>query len=169
MPKWNPFFGHLLALNSAFKAKKLPSDVQRPMIFTALAEDFADTDIYYMDLWPLTKPLLLVTSPNLAIQATQQHDLGRPEEDLVKFLQPIAGGNNMLSANGDLSKHSRLIFSSGFNSNYILSQTANVVREAEVYVERLRKCAESGEIVQLDEITLDYTMDIAGVTTLYVF
>ena len=165
MPKWNPIFGHLLALNDAFSTKKLPADVQRPAILSALAEDFPETDLYYIDLWPFIRPMTIVTRPDLAIQALQNHDLGKAK-DVGPFLWPITGGDNIFTANGEKSRHDRMLFSSGFNPNYILSQTADVVREAEVYVEVLQKYAVCGEIIQLDEVTLNYAMDIAGAMTL---
>ena len=165
MPKWNPIFGHLLTLGNAFETKKLPVDIQRPAIFSALAEDFSETDIYYIDLWPFIQPMMLVTSPDLAVQAFQHHDLAKPEV-LVPFFWPITAGDNIFTANGEKSRHDRMLFSSGFNSNYIISQTADVVREAEVYVEVLQKYAENREIIQLDEVTINYAMDLAGVMNL---
>lgn len=166
MPKWNPLFGHLLVINDIFKARNLPPDIQRPELFRILSEDFQESDsLYYVDLWPFISPLLLVSSPNYAIQACQQHDLGKPD-DLVPFLHPIAGGNSVFTANGEDSKRTRSLFSSAFNSSYVLNQTTHIVQEAEEYVKVLREHAKSGSIFQLDEVTMDYMMDVSGAMTL---
>jgi hypothetical protein len=58
------------------------------------------------------------------------------------------------------------MFSSGFNSSYILNQTSHVVDEAEVYVMILKEKAKKKEIFLLDEVTIKYTMDISGRVTL---
>jgi cytochrome P450 len=166
MPKWNPLFGHLLVINDVFQAKNLPPDIQRPDIFRILSEDFEDTEtLYYVDLWPFIPPLLLVSSPNYAIQACQQHDLQKPD-DLVPFLHPIAGGNSIFTVNGEDSKRTRSIFSSGFNSTYVLNQTSHIVQEAEEYVRVLKMHAQKGDIIKLDDVTLDYMMDVSGAMTL---
>jgi cytochrome P450 len=166
MPKWNPFFGHLLVVNDIFKARNLPPDIQRPELFRILSEGFDESEsLYYVDLWPFISPLLLVSSPNYAIQACQQHELGKPD-DLVPFLHPIAGGNSIFTANGEDSKRTRSLFSSGFNSSYVLNQTTHIVQEAEVFVQILRNYAKNGDIIQLDKVTLNYMMDVSGAMTL---
>src|SRR5262245_65888554 len=127
MPKWNPIFGHLLAVDEAFKKYKLPVDIARPSIFAALSHEFEQSNsLFYVDLWPFADPLLPYASPDFAIQANQQADLDK-SSDLGPFLWPITGGESMFSSNGEEWKHARGLFSSGFNSAYILSQTEHVV------------------------------------------
>lgn len=164
MPKWNPIFGHLLVLNDLFKS--IPPDIARPDIFTALSNEFSETDsLFYVDLWPFIPPLLLVSSPNYAIQACQTNDLGKSEA-LIPFLHPISGGNSLFTINGDEWKRGRALFSAGFGSAYILGQAHHVVDQAAVFVEILRGYAKTGCMFSLDDASLKYTMDISGAMTL---
>ncbi|KAF2877337.1 cytochrome P450 71B25 [Massariosphaeria phaeospora] len=166
MPKWSPIFGHLLAMKSAFDKYKLPQDITRANIFTAMAQEFSESDLWYMDLWPFFNPLLLVNSLSYATQTcSHENNLGKPP-DLEPFMRAIAGGDSVFTTNGEEWKHGRDVFTSGFNTNYILGQTGHIVQEAEEYVEVLRKLAKSGEMVCIDQVNVKYTMDIGGILTL---
>jgi cytochrome P450 len=152
----------------AFKRFKLPPDIHRPDQFADLSREFEKSDsLFYVDPWPFINPLLIVASPNYAIQACQQSELGsgRPD-DLVEFMHPIAGGNNIFTSNGVEWKNARNVLADGFNSNYILNQTEHIVQAAEVFVDILKECARKKEIALLDRITIKYAMDISGVVAL---
>lgn len=158
--------GHLLALDEAYKKYSLPVDLHRHDMFGAMSRDFPETDgLFYADVWPFINPLLIVTSPVYAIQTYQRQDLDKPV-DLVSFMHPIAGGNTIFTSNGQEWKNARSLFSSGFNSAYILNQTEYVVREAEEYVSVLEEHARSGKMFLLDDVHLKYTMNISGLLTL---
>lgn len=165
MPEgWNPWLGHLLCLPPILKT--LPLNAQQPEAFAILAKNFESSDgTFYLDLWPFSNPLLVVTSPPLAIQSCQQHDLVKPHI-LKPFFAPLAGGDNLFTMNGAEWKRSRALFNPGFQANYILAQMDHVVEETSVYVEILREHARSKGLFSLDEVTLWFTLDIIGVVTL---
>ena len=167
MPQWHPILGHLLCLPPILK--QLPANSQQPDAFTILAKDFDRSDgLFYIDLWPFGSPFAIITSPALAIQVCQQHDLIKPPV-LGPFFHPLAGGDNLFTTNGYEWRRSRALFNRGFSANYLLGQLGHIVEETEVYVEILRERAKDGSCFSLDEITLWFTLDIIGVVTLYVF
>jgi len=166
MPPWHPIFGHLLSLPPILK--ELPKDAQQPYSFEVLSKDFTESDtLFYLDLWPFSNPLLVVSSPSLAIQACQQHDLPKPYV-LDAFFRPFAGGDNLFTMNGAEWKRSRALFNPGFQANYLLGQMSHIVEEASVYVDILREHAQKGDMFSLDEVTLWFTMDVIGIVSLYV-
>lgn len=65
---------------------RLPKDAHPNYIFSLLGDDFAQSSAYYLDLWPMFGPVLMVTSPSVAIQACQQHDLEKPDR-IIRFFQ----------------------------------------------------------------------------------
>ena len=150
-------------MNEGFKKYRLPPDVQRPDIFTAMSRRFDDKSesAVYLDLQPFINPLLITCAPHHAIQVTQTHELDKPD-DLVPFLHPTTGGNSLFTLNGEKWKRARAIFASGFNTQYILNQTEHIVQEAEVYVDVLKEYATKDKICLLDEVAVRYTMDISG-------
>jgi hypothetical protein len=98
MPPWDFGAGHLQTLPALLE--KLSKGSQQSDAFTLLSYDFKDTDgCFYVDAWPFTSPLLVITSPELAIQACQENDLPKPDI-LIPFFAPFAGGPNLFVMNG---------------------------------------------------------------------
>jgi cytochrome P450 len=164
MPPWNPISGHLQILPPLLK--QLPKGSQQSDAFTVLSRDFPGSDnLFCIDIWPFTSPLLVVTSPDLAVQVCQEHDLPKPDV-LIPFFAPIAGGPSLFVMNGSEWKRSRALFNPGFSSNIILEHTVRIVEEAEVYAETLREHVRKGDMFSLDEVTCWYMMDVIGAVTL---
>jgi hypothetical protein len=165
MPKWNPIFGHLLVLDKVFKEEQIPPGIQMPDAFARLSRDFDEksNSLFYLDLWPFTGQLMLVSSPGYANQA--ELALDRPS-DLLWSLHPIAGGPCVFNTNGSIWKEAKNVFSTGFNANYIMSQMSEVLDEADVLIQMLKQCSMRRELIKLDEVIGRYTMDISGRMTL---
>ena len=69
MPPHSFAFGHLLVLHNA--TKRMPADVNRFLYFgDIMRHNFAEQGVFYLDVWPFSKPFLVVASPALAAQAT---------------------------------------------------------------------------------------------------
>jgi cytochrome P450 len=146
--------------------EKLPIGSMQSDAFSVLSHDFDETDgCFYMDAWPFSHPLMIVTSPEMAIQACQEHDLPKPDV-LVPFFAPFAGGPNLFVMNGAEWKHSRALFNPGFSATAMLECMPHVLEEAEVYVGLLREHARKGDTFSLDKITCDYMMDVIGAVTM---
>ena len=164
MPPWNPILGHLLSLPSVLK--KLSKDFQQPYAFEELSKNFAGSDyLYYLNLWPFSNLLIVISSPALSIQACQQHDLPKPHV-LDTFFRPLTGGDNLFIMNGSEWKRSRTIFNTGFNANYLLNQISHIIQSTSVYVEILRENAFKGNVFSLNEVTLWFIMNVIETVTL---
>ncbi|ORX96642.1 cytochrome P450 [Clohesyomyces aquaticus] len=161
---WSAASGHLHLLPP--ELAKLPKDAAQEYPFVALAEDFPDTDnLYCLDLWPFFKPLMVVTSPEIAIQACQGYDLPKPDS-LKTFFAPISGGEGMFVSNGSEWKRHRALFNPGFSAKAILEHIPRIIQEAEAYIDIIRDHAEKGDIFFLDKLTCSYMMDVIGAVTL---
>lgn len=136
-------------------------------MISELAKKFPNSDnAFYLDLWPFTMPLLVVTSAELAIQTCQQYDLPKPHI-LKPFFHTFAGGDdNLFVSNGAEWKKSRALFNPGFNANYVLGQMSYIVEEAATFVEILREHAAQDDMFSLDDLTCKYTMDIIGAVSI---
>ena len=108
---------------------------------------------------------MVVTSPDLAMQACQEYDLPKPPI-LIPFFAPFAGGPNLFDMNGAEWKRSRALFNHGFSANVMLESTPHIIEEAEVYVALLREHAKKGDTFSLDDLTCDYMMDVIGSITM---
>ncbi|CAN9323061.1 unnamed protein product [Alternaria alternata] len=164
IPPWDFAAGNLKVLPRLLE--KFPKGSQQSDVFTLLSNDFKDSDnCFYVDLWPFSSPLLVVTSPDLAIQACQEHDLPKPPV-LIPFFAPFAGGPNLFDMNGAEWKRSRELFNPGFSDRVMLGSIPHIIEEAEVYVKLLREHAKKGDSFSLDRLTCDYMMDVIGAITM---
>lgn len=157
-------FGHLLAVKSLKEA--LPSNASGVYLSSDLSKKFPDSDfIFYLDLWPFSSPLMIVSSPSTCMQAVQQHDLQKPQafEDL---LAPVSGGSSLLKMNGDEWKLWRNMFNQGFSTAYLLENISDIVEGVSIFCEILRHHARTGDLLQMETITVWLTLDIIGKATL---
>lgn len=148
--------------------KKGPSDLREADLFASYAAETEGLEAgFYVDVWPFAaEPMLCVTSPTMAIEACQTHDLPKPKA-LQSFINPMAGGSdNMFVTNGAIWKHARDLFSHGFSMSASLGHMKCILEEAKVYVQILRSHAQKGDTFLLDPLTCAYGMDIIGNITL---
>ncbi|KAL2835471.1 putative N-alkane-inducible cytochrome P450 [Aspergillus pseudoustus] len=159
MIKWNPILGNLASIASFMKTA--PKDAQVAMTFATLAAESGFDKCFYMDTWPFGFSALVVTSPDLAVQACQALDLPKPDL-LVPLISPMAGARTIFDSNGPEAKRGRELFHYGFSMRSVLGYVPCILQEVEVYVDVLRKLAKTGKIFLMDEITCRYVMDIIG-------
>ncbi|KAJ5647168.1 hypothetical protein N7490_003540 [Penicillium lividum] len=165
-PSWNPVLGNLAVM--AGVQKRGPSDVRQADLFAHFAAETKGLDTgFYVDVWPFNEPMLIVTSPAMAIDACQTYDLPKPKA-LQPFINPMAGGSdNIFVTNGARWKHARELFNHGFSMAASLSHMTCILEEAKVYVHLLKGHAKAGDTFLLDPLTCRYAMDIIGNITLF--
>ena len=161
MPEHSLAAGHLLAVKKALDL--YPTGVHPVLAFGHIARQFPKQGVYYLDLWPIGVPFMIVTSPTMAIQATQQSSLAlnRPLE-LQKWFSSITGGNAMFDMPPEEWKPWRSLFNPGFSERNLLTHVPHMVEETVVYRDMLSKRARIGEVFQLNNTTLRFTMDLIG-------
>ena len=160
MYPWDPIFGNIRVL--AALSERVPKDARQAEAFAVLSSEATGIDsCFYIDVWPFGFPMLVVISPELAVQACQTYDLPKPNA-LAPFIRPMAGGPSFFDTNGAEWKQGRGTFNHGFSAQAAIRHVPHIIEEAEVYVDVLRQHAEKGDTFSLDEITCNYVMDIIG-------
>jgi cytochrome P450 len=149
--------------------KKIPKAAHKTLMFSDIVRDyFPEQGCCYLDLWPFSYPFLMVMSPTLATQATQTSKgtaCQRPPR-LDDFFKPLAGGPNLFDLPERDWKPWRTVFNKAFSSDSLSSLIPGMIEETFTYLEVLRKYAATGELVQLDKVTLRFTIDFIGRSTL---
>ncbi|KAI9743461.1 MAG: hypothetical protein M1818_002773 [Claussenomyces sp. TS43310] len=164
MPPYNAIFGHLLFMANI--ARKLPSDSHGHYLPTEIRRALPELPpIFYLDIWPMGPPLLVITSASGAYQIAQENSLPK-HDDVLSFLQPLVGKHGLVTMEGDEWKFWRSIFNSGFNMNHLLTLVPSIVDDTRTYCEVLREWAGRKEIFPLLEATSMLTMDMSGRATL---
>ena len=166
MPPYNSVLGHLPILKSV--TDNLPPNVHGHYLPAALRQEILSLGpIFYVDGYPFSTPVLVVSSPHGAYQITQEHSLPK-YAGLRSFLYPLTGGNDLVTMEKDVWKHWRGIFNPGFSAGHLMTLVPGIMKDVLTFREILREHAERNELFQLDLITLKLTVDVIGRVTLWV-
>ena len=165
MPKgWSWLTGHLLTLQKY--VDQLPPDANVNLAMRDLAREFADTEVFLMDFWPVYPPLLMVYDPDAAVQISTKYNL--PKTDMhLQFMKPITGGPNLISMSGQEWKAWRSLFNPGFSSAAMMDNVPHIVNSVQVFCDKLKEKADGG-LISLDDLTTRLTMDVIIKLTLSV-
>ena len=166
-PHHNFLFGHLLYLKKRMDA--LPKNAHYQYMFADIArEHFQSEGLFYVDSWPASGMMMIVTSAVVAAQVTQTNTkicYERPSM-LRRFFNPIAGGPNLFDMAEREWRPWRAIFAKGFSTEQVTSLVPHVLKETKVYKETLRELARKEEMFYLDLVTLRFMSDVMGRTVL---
>lgn len=160
MPPWNPILGHLYFCYKI--ASLLPKDAHPNYLPDIIRRELPDLGpIYYLDTWPFGPQMLVVSSTRGLYQITQEHSL--PKFHAMKyFLEPITGGLDIVTMEGDLWKTWRGIFNPGFSASHLVTLTSSVVEETSRFCEILQQRLEDQKMFRMKDLTDNLTMDIIG-------
>lgn len=155
-------FGHLIVITKlAIKLKTPPAlhGQVMPLLLSREYPEIMDAGALYMDVWPMSPPLLAVFRPDMMAQFTQ--DQSQPKHDNMKQeMKPFTGAADLATLEGQEWKTARSIFNPGFSLKNLLSLVPAFVEEVLVFRERLGKVADNGETVKMETYTTDLTVDI---------
>ena len=160
MPPWHPVLGHLYF---CYKITSfLPKDAHPNYLPDMIRRELPRLGpIYYLDTWPFGPQMLVVTSTYGLYQITQEHSL--PKYSALKgFLQPIAGGMDLVTMEGEQWKKWRGIFNPGFSASYLMNLTRGIVEETERFCEILQDLSRNQKLFHMKDLTDNLTMDIIG-------
>lgn len=161
MPKHNFFFAHLLVLKRHMS--RLPRDSTTNTIFLELSKDFP-AGVFYVDLWPITRPMLVVNTLDTVTQL-QNAPLDKPPE-INSAVVDLCGGPSLFTMQEHPWKYWRRLFNPGFSSSHMLQLVPAFVKETEVFCDILRQHAATSEVFQLENLTIKLTIDIIGAVSL---
>ncbi|KAI5863873.1 cytochrome P450 4V3 [Durotheca rogersii] len=162
-------FGHLPVLGQ-FR-KEHPPDVNIYMMHNWLVRNLDRyfpghkkvPPLVYLDLWPMAGSLVMAYDAAAASQFTQSPSL--PKDPVTRmFMEPLTGGNDLVSTEGAIWKTWRTRFSPGFSPRNLSALLPELLEEAQVFVNGLRNLAgkdgEWGPVFKLEEKTTNLTFDI---------
>ena len=147
----------------------LPKDAHYQYMFADIArEHFQSEGLFYVDLWPASGMMMIVTSPTVASQVAQTNTKICYERPFMlrRFFKPIAGGPNLFDMPEREWRPLRAIFIKGFSTEQVSSLVPHVVKETKVYKESLTNLARKEEMFYLDLVTLRFMSDVMGQTIL---
>ncbi|KAI2874012.1 hypothetical protein CBS76997_239 [Aspergillus niger] len=162
-PGWNWLTGHMFVLSGYLN--RLPPDANVILATQELAWEYTDTEIFLLDVWPMSPAQYIVFYPEAASQVTTKFNL--PKTVIHdRFMRPITGGPSMISVGNAEWKPWRSIFNPGFSAGSMQDLLPEVIKSVSVFCDKLREKADSGEMFALDDLTTRLTMDVILKVTL---
>lgn len=143
---------------------KHPSDIGGHTNFHALAQEhphLAKAGAFYVDVWPISWPMLVVFHPDLCAQFTQDNPF--PKHEILKFeFQVFSQCKDLVTSDGSYWKKWRSIYNPGFSAQNIQMLVPGFVEEALLLKKYLEDVARSGEKIKLEDRLMEATCDIIG-------
>jgi cytochrome P450 len=159
--EWSWFTGHLLIIQKY--VDRLPPDANVSLAMRDLSLEFAETEVFLMDFWPVYPALLMVYDPDTATQITTKYNL--PKTDMhLQFMEPITGGPNLISMSVQEWTW-RSLFNPGFSSAAMTDNVPYIVNSVQIFCDKLKEEADKG-LIYLDDLTTRLTMDLVIKLTL---
>ena len=147
---------------------KYPSNLHGQCLPIVLQEHYPDIcakGLVYVDVWPITPPMLFVFHPDIMSQFTVEQSLLK-HEHLGHELQPLTQRLDLVSLEGHVWKTWRSIFNPGFSAKNLMRQVPDMMEEIEIFREGLRAAAKKGERIKMMLPAEKLTIDIMGRTVL---
>lgn len=131
-----------------------------PLLFMQDDPSLEAKGCLYLDIWPITEPLLAVWNPDLLAQIT---DANFPKAKLMTTeLDPVTGARDLFTLEGAEWKRARSVFNPGFSAKNLLSLVPEFVDEMLPFQNRLREAAQTKETVKLERLTTPLAIDVIG-------
>ena|ERR1700760_2796826 len=135
------------------------SSLYTPLLLARDYPDILSSGVAYLDMWPISPPMIAVFHPDVMAQFTQEKSL--PKHDMMRReFYPFTQCNDLVNQEGQEWKTWRSIFNPGFSAKNVLSLVPAIVEEVVVFQERLKDVAASGKTVKLEDYARKVTIDV---------
>lgn len=156
-------FGHLLEIGKVMASGTLPPKAHShwlPLLFLETHPKLAGKGIMYLDIWPISQPLLSLYHPDLIGQLTEGNF---PKARLMQMeFGPMTGNKDLLTMEGQEWKRARAVFNPGFSARNLLSLVPEFVSEIQPFKQRLLAASKTDEVVKLEKWTTELAVDVIG-------
>ncbi|KAK5155969.1 hypothetical protein LTS14_005535 [Recurvomyces mirabilis] len=158
-PPHSYIWGHLRAFDYVLRKQPKRAAPQTFAIF--LKEEYNLPDVFYVDVWPMGDPILMIFDTDVMAEITVKNSLPKHIE-VDKFLQNFGGPGNLVSSEGALWKKWRSAFNPGFSAAHLMSLVPVMLDEGQIFVDILKKRVRNNEVFRVERDTTRLTVDIIG-------
>ncbi|KAK5653952.1 hypothetical protein OQA88_7877 [Cercophora sp. LCS_1] len=154
-------FGHLITAGKAMM--RYPDDIFGGVMAQVLLEAYPEIEqvgVIYLDMWPIIPPIMYIFHPTLMAQYTST---AQPKSTLLKNeFYPVTRNLDLVTSDGPAWKAWRARLNPGFSARNVVSMVPDLLEEVQIFIEKLKKTATSGNIIKLEEFTLPLTIDVVS-------
>lgn len=128
-------------------------------MMTYIGRKYKLPDVFYLDMWPVSYPLMIIQDPGVAAQVTQIKSLPKHEVN-HKFLSALVGHTSVVMAEGSEWKKIRSIINPGFSPTYLATLTPILMKHVARLTDKLCQVADTSEIIRLQDYFLSLSFDV---------
>ncbi|KAH6847013.1 cytochrome P450 [Chaetomium sp. MPI-CAGE-AT-0009] len=168
-PQLKPSFlwGHLKAIHEY--TLKGPPGIHHDPVFATMVKDLGNPPIMLLDLRPVTYPMVLVNSHEIAEQISRVSKLfawSTPKSPTMGALVRLIGPESVLMKQKEDWKQLRKRFNPGFAPQHLMTLLPCILDKTDIFIEHLDRFARSGEEFPMLRHTINLTFDIIGAITM---
>jgi cytochrome P450 len=145
---------------------RLPADGHSCYMLRMLSLDFPD-GAYYLDVWPMQEPILVVTDPDMSYTVETHPVVGVTKpRTLQGWFHPISGGPAQSDLNGAPWRYLHDLFAPAFSSANVNAMAPVIVDRIEIFRDILRRRAAAADRFELEPAVLSLINDMICETLL---
>ncbi|KAJ9200740.1 hypothetical protein DTO164E3_3890 [Paecilomyces variotii] len=159
-PPHHAIWGHFLVMREI--AGSLPPDATPQLFAHLMRKRYGLGDFFYLDLWPLAPPQLVIVQPELATQIVQKMNLPKESVVMQKWTGHILGKKSMVTANGHEWLVARKSFTPGFQPRKVLQHVPGIVDDALQFAEVLKEHARNEDVFKMEDVCARMIFNISA-------
>ncbi|KAF2993930.1 hypothetical protein E8E14_001663 [Neopestalotiopsis sp. 37M] len=158
-PPHSFLWGHLKVMGEI--AATFPPNMHPQSYITALSQKYDLKGVFYLDLWPIADPQVVLIEPELMDQvqvqrAYNQHPMSE------ELLSAIVGPNVVATANGPVWKKLHHAMAPSFLMSHVRTLTGLMADETMLFRDRLKSLAQGGAVFSFEKECSRLIFDIVG-------
>ena len=158
-PPHDFWWGHLKIIGMA--KNEMPPSFHYHQLMTYIGQKYNMPAVFYLDVWPLGNPLMMVHDPDVAYQITQAKNLPKHPVN-AKVLGALVGERSVVTAEGPEWKLLRSILNPGFSAQYLSTLVPLLIKHGSVFKDRISQYARTSEVFPIQETATGLTIDVIG-------
>lgn len=130
-------------------AAKLPPNPHPQLYITAIVQKYNLKGLFYLDLWPVTEPQVIMIEPGLMdqVQVQRAYDQHPMAEALIsRFIGP----NSVATANGPVWKKLHNAMAPSFLMSHVRTLTGLIADDTMQFRDRLKELGTGGEVFSFE-------------------
>jgi cytochrome P450 len=158
-PPHSFLLGNVAAITRA--KNSLPPKAHAQLTMLKLQREYDLPGIFYLDLYPLSNPLLIDSDPSVSSQLSQA-DKFVPPSALMDSIGLLIGRHSIFTSSGKEWRRLRLMFSSGFSLIHVTTLVPQLVDDMLVFQKLLAARAKTGHVFRMNDMTTYLALDMIG-------
>jgi cytochrome P450 len=139
-------WGHLKIIGEY--VRKMPRGAHMQSAISELKADYNLPDVFYVDLWPVSSPFMMIMGPEACAIPTTENTFDMHPE-VAKFLKRNVGESFIEGTNGPLWKHLHQTLAPGLTPSIIRGNHGSILEQAATLRRRFSDIAKSGKVTDI--------------------